>query len=292
MSNTATPPSFGQRIINLIRFLLRLTLILLLAVGLGGAIYYATTIAIPTVYQQYVQPVEENTQRLADLEARQTQDMETLRKNLETLQERLTAAEILNDVQQQNLTALQDQLGTLEALQSAQSAHADSEIAALQKQLDTLTQSLDALNQGLTTLNQQVATIAEAQSADAASLAEVEFRLQELMLMEHLTRARLFLAQGNLAQAELNARNALEVYSELLPLAPTERLDALTRGKVYLEAALQFLPEDLLQAGDQLEAAWQLLTTGRLAPTATPTPSQTPTPTSTPTPAPSATPEA
>src|SRR3990172_7712868 len=47
------------------RFLLRLLFVLMVGLGLGLAVYFG----VPAVYRKYVEPVQANTERLAEVEA-------------------------------------------------------------------------------------------------------------------------------------------------------------------------------------------------------------------------------
>src|SRR3989304_3429364 len=56
------PATFAARVA---RFLLRLLFLLVVGLGLGLAVYFG----VPAVYRKYVEPVQANTERLAEVEA-------------------------------------------------------------------------------------------------------------------------------------------------------------------------------------------------------------------------------
>jgi len=268
MSAEKTTPSFGQRMLSFVRFVVRLLFVLVLAVSLGAGIYYTATTGIPWLYQRYVQPVEDHTLRLDDLEARQAQESELLGTRIESLQERLTALEVQNDSDKKIISGLESQLATAENIQGSQAAaiatlaplpatlaDTQSDLAALQTALDDLAAAVEAYDQRITSLG-------EGDQEESTMLINLQRELQLLRGMEFLTRARLFLAQGNLGQAEANIRAGLEALTTLGAESPDHQKTALEQINVYLVEALLALPDSPVGAADQLEGAWALLIHG------------------------------
>jgi len=70
MEPASPQPSFGERLasafVQFVRALVRLLLLVMLAVILGAAAYFG----VPLLYRTYVQPVEDNSARIAELETR------------------------------------------------------------------------------------------------------------------------------------------------------------------------------------------------------------------------------
>ncbi len=283
MSTPGSTPAFGQWMIGFIGFLMRLLLVLILAVGLGAGIYYATVTGVPWLYQRYVQPVEDNTLRLDDLEARQVQELELLSTRIEALQERLTDLEIQDDSDQETIRRLETQLATVESVQATQAAalatleplptaltQTQSGLEALQTALDDLTTTVDAYDQ-------QIQSLGEGDQEESLLLVSLHEELQLLRSMEFLTRARFFLSQGNLGEAEANIQAGLEVLTTLGAEVPDHQKSALERITAHLGEALRVLPDSPVGAADQLEGAWSLLVQGLPeepldTPTLTPTP--------------------
>jgi predicted nucleic acid-binding Zn-ribbon protein len=176
-----------------IGFILRLVLVLVLAVGLGAAIYFGVVYGSKALYRQYVRPVRENTSRLNTVETMRELDYEALAGRLERLQERLDALEVEDDTHEETFDSLETQLeaaeSALEAVQDAQAtaetsledvraaqATAEAHQSAMQGTLDELTASLSALERIESELETLAAGWTETQEAlgtleaDAADL--------------------------------------------------------------------------------------------------------------------------
>ena len=268
MSAEKTPPSFGQRMLSFIRFVVRLLFVLILAIGLGAGIYYTAVTGIPWLYQRYVQPVEDHSLRLDDLEARQAQEAEVLGTRIESLQERLTALEVLHDSDKETISNLESRLAAAESTQGTQAAAIaslaplPSALADTQADLAALQAALDDLAATVEVYDQRIISLGEGDQEESALLIHLKAELQLLRGMEFLTRARLFLSQGNLAQAEANIGAGLEALTTLEAEAPDYQKTALEQINVYLAEALLALPVSPVGAADQLEGAWALLIDG------------------------------
>jgi len=255
MSTDQPSRTFGQKLGRFFGFLLRLFFVLLVAIGLGFGIYYAAGRAIPELYKRYIQPVEDNTLRLDDLEIRQAQELTLLNERISTLQSRLTDLEIQRDKDRQIITALETQTLLSQNAQSTQSAVIEEQqtnLNEMQSALDLLSQEIAATNLKVDTLN------SEAQNTNQ-ELATLQAEIQILQTMDYVTRARLFLSQDNLAQSEMNILASLESLERLQEQVSDEQSASLEQISVYLETALNVLPKAPLTAADQLERAWQLL---------------------------------
>ena len=90
MSSDNTSPTFGELMGNFLRFMLRLLFILVIAIGLGVAIYFGAAYGFPELYRRYVQPVEDNSMRLENIESAQKQDIQQLNERIEAISSRLT----------------------------------------------------------------------------------------------------------------------------------------------------------------------------------------------------------
>lgn len=291
MSTDHSDPSFGDQIRAFFRFILRLIFVLVLAIGLGIGVYYGATYAIPELYRRYIQPVEDNTLRLNDLEASQAQEIQQLTERIEALNTRLTELEAENDTNNETISILQSSLATAESQQASQAdliatlEPAVSDFAETQSELEAIQTTLDALSESVDEYSQQVSNINADDQAWQDLLAEMQLELELLRAMEFLTRGRLFLSDGNLTQAEENIQAGLEILSVMAAEVPNHQQETLSNIITYLERALEELPKSEVKAADQLEGAWQLLVLG-LPSNPDATESETPalTPTLTPTP--------
>ena len=265
MNTQITPPPKKNSVLGFIRFVVRFLFVLILAIGLGVGIYYLAVSGIPWLYQRYVQPVEDNTLRLDDLEARQDQEMELLTSRLDSMQQRLTDLEIQSDAFKERIRDLELQLTTARELQDAQ-AESIAKLAALPAIFEETQADLEALQGALAelaistgNLEQQITSLSEAEQEPSSGLVKLKNEIQLLQCMQVLTRARLFLSQGNLESAETNIKDGLEVLTILRGQMPDNQKPALEQVNEYLGEALQALPDSPVQAADQLDGAWSLL---------------------------------
>jgi len=290
MSTNNQSNSFWRGLVTILRFLIRLMFVIVLAVGLGVGIYYAFAYALPALQRRYIQPVEENTERLDQLEAQQEQRGELLG----TYQARLADLETQNDShkatitmlqgwQADNSTALATQsiaLATLQPLPET-ALTLDAASAAMQSELETIAADVKANQDELKALGVEDEDRTE-------RIAQIERDLEILEVMGFLTRARLYLSQGNFEQAEANIEAGLDVLAALDVAESPEQEDDYAQAIAQLEEALEALPDNPVTATDRVDGAWQLLTQEAEAestvvtPTRTTTPQASATPTQTP----------
>ncbi|MBC8331453.1 MAG: hypothetical protein H8E28_05685 [Anaerolineae bacterium] len=298
MTSNHSAPTFSQRMINLIRFIVRLLFTLILAIGLGLAVYYAAAYGVPALRMRYIQPVEENTQRLNDLEAQQRQTLEALTQQIESLRTRLTELEIQHDDAKTQLAQLESALSAAESIQATQSAalaELDSLPEALtdtQAKLVDVLNALEVLSAGLDGLALQLESMQTDGIGEQALLSEIQSELNILRLLEALTRGRLFISQGNYVQAEVSIWAGLAAIDSISASAPDYQRTALTQVSELLQNALEQLAVSPLRAADQLDGAWQIIQGGLPAkPSATPEAESTPEAGTSPALSPTATPE-
>lgn len=290
MITDKSKPSFGQRIITFIRFILRLLFVLVLAVGLGVGIYFGAAYGIPELYRRYVQPVEDNTLRLDDMEARQTQDVQQIDEYIETLQDRLTILEIQSDTDKDNIADLESQLATAISVQATQSLALatlepfPSAFSDSQADIEAIQTALDDFSNTVEENSQQVESLSADDQWRSNVIINMQHDLQIIRTMEFLTRARLYLSQGNLEQGEANIQAGLDIIIALMVDVPAYQKETLFQISNYLNDAIESLPENPVRTADQMEGAWQFLIQG--LPASEPSTTVTPTLTATPTPTP------
>lgn len=288
-SPSSPSPSSGDRfwrgLVAVIRFVVRLLLVLLLAVLLGAGVYFG----LPALYRRYVQPIETNLARLDDAQARQEQTDQQLRQRLDDLQRRLEALELQNDTQKQSLDEIQTSLSGLEkTAQSDQEKQILTRLGEVESALQAANANLDQLRNDLAGVNQAQAqnSLLVQDLARKAETGSLETELQLLKAMELLTRSRLSLVENNAGEAEQDVRAARQLLADLGGEVPEYQVEALSSIIARLDQALTDLPARPVLAADNLEIAWQLLRSG-LPGEPTPEPTLTPgTPTGTPTPGP------
>lgn len=252
--------TFGQIVRRFVLAVLRLIIIVAVIGGCGALIFYGA----PFLYDNFIQPVEQNASQMNDIALRQSQ----LEFQIMDLQTRLATLEAGQTSQSDSLAEIAAGIRTLEADQTAQS----ESLAALDARLQTL------------------------EGADAErneSLADLTYQTNLLQAMELLSRARLFLYQSNFGLARSDVGAARDILAEMQAAAPESKQKDLTEAIFRLDLALKNLPDFPVAASDDLDIAWQILIEGYpVAPTATLTPFPTstaaplPATTGTPTPTP------
>lgn len=288
-SPSPTSPSFGRRLLlafgKLTKFTLRLILVIVIGVLLGGGIYWAASYGVSLVNRRIFQPINEHTRWLADLETRHTQDYgrlnertQALQEQTQALQEQIDELERQGDATREALDALQTRLTTSEALlgeiQTALDA-AQASLDALEDQQATLGPDLTKLQTTLKKLETTVGDLTEATALissdvealsvtvkDEAPLIGVRTDVQLLKAMELLTRARVQLAQDNFGAATTEVQEARSVLLALSATVPAEQQSALAAIVQRLDLGLANLPNAPRLANDDFEIAWQLLRQG------------------------------
>ncbi len=310
MSTVDDNQSFGDRLygafLAFLKAFVRLILILLVALVIGAVIYFG----VPQLYSTYVQPVQENTRAISDIQARQDLDKEQVNGRLEVLQERLDSLEVQNDEAKQVISSLQAELqaslAELESLQAAQEdtlADTAGQVADLEAALKAVGSSIDRLDAALAdiaesaeTNQEDLALLSEAFSATGNPINTLRRELQLVKAMELITRSRVSLGQSNFGLVEQDIQLARDLLVDLQPLVFDYQQEAVLAIVSRLELALDNLPDDPDLVDADLESAWELLVAGLPAEApvegesldagvaSTPAPEATPTPVATPTP--------
>jgi len=245
-----TGPTLGQRVRWFFGFLLRLILTLIVL----GILAMGLSYIMPLIYQKYIQPVQDNTAQLSEL-------------NNHLAQEEIAIAGLQTD---------------LEAAQTSQ-AQLEQSLSDLEGRMKKTEEQIAAHTQSLAALEQMQSTL---QAQTDATDAEVARQIKLMKSMELLSRARLYLYQSNFGLARQDAQTARDLLAEVQPTAPADFADDLAEVIHRLDLALANLPAFPVAASDDLDIAWQILLGGLPQPQATPV-SATPVPaegTATPTP--------
>lgn len=299
MSLDSSPePSFGERLagafIQFVRALVRLLLLVMLAAVLGGAAYFG----VPFLYRTYVQPVEDNSARIAALEARLDVLEAQVSQQHSDATSRLNTLETHADQADITLEDLQARVAAAEsALQDTQGAQEDllQQLDGLQQQLDALGAALDDLGQVVADNQQAIGELDARWTALDTPVAALRREVAFSRVMIRLTRARIFLAHNNFGLAAEEVATAIGDLEALRPAVAAYQQEAFQTILDRLAQAQANLPAQPVLAAEDLEAAWQMLNAGLPAEpplaeatiTATPPTAETPTPEVTPTPTPS-----
>jgi chromosome segregation ATPase len=224
-----------------VRFLAKLGLVVLAGIGLGIAAYYG----FPAVYSGFVQPVQINTQRIAEVETSLESELDASFDRLEALDARLAGVET-------ELAAGVEALGSVQAdLQGLQDSLGVDQgdvqrVRALETRLADLASELEAAQTRLTSIEESV----EESRPPVEALNE---RIQLLRAMELVLRARLALADNNPGLAGQDLRRARGVLASAT--APQDWAPIVDR----LDMALSNLNTAPLVAVQDVEAAWYLM---------------------------------
>jgi hypothetical protein len=249
--------SFGR----IFGFIFRLILTLAILAGVAAAIYFGT----PYVYQQYIQPVKNNTARLSALEKQQAADIAQATGQIAELEARIAQLE-----------------GSMQTVEAAIQTHTDElvRLNQLEADLKALTEMVDA----------------QVVSPDSP-FAEAQRQIAQLKILTLLSRSRLFLSQSNFGSARQDVSAARDLLAALQPTLPDYQQPAGQAILTRLDLALGNLPDFPVIAVGDVDIAWQLMLMGfpteaqadAVTPTTTLVPEitpMTPFPTSTPTPLP------
>lgn len=229
--------TFAMRVI---RFLVRILFILILGTGLGLAAYFG----LPALYRQYIEPVQVNTERITDLEQQLARMQANAEQDRQEWTGRLADIEARQASQAETLSALQADL--------AQQQRGLEALSGVPDRLDALAVSLDETSTTVATLE------ASLSSADAP-VQRLGRLLQIVRAMELLTRARLWLTQNNLGLAADDITSARSLLSDTATAAPESETGSITAIIERLDLALQDLQTAPIVAADDIEIAWRLL---------------------------------
>jgi DNA-binding Lrp family transcriptional regulator len=296
MNNSQVTPQQPGFFSRLLRFLNRLLLAVLLGGLLGAALFYG----VPALYRQFIQPVQDHTLQIQDLQARQDNIETQVGERIATLTARLETVELQSDANKAAISELE----TLQMLQSTSQARLDilqtsaanqqSSLSTLEVNLQSVQNSTDstltAINLSLDSLDQRIADLESAQSVNV-SVSEMRQQIQILRAMQLLLRTEFYLSQDNYGLAVQDIQTAIDVVRDLSTSLSADEVETAIEVVGYLESALSDLPALPVIASNKLSTSWQILLIYLQKPVATPTPTPTAssnagsTPTNTPVPA-------
>jgi hypothetical protein len=246
----ATPsPSFlsrlGKAFVWLIRFLLRLLVVLALGAAVGAGLYFGGMFA----YQQFLEPVPVHGIRLDILEGRQDQISERFTQRQEDLQLRVDELEAQSDTRTLALDSLRERLGELEASQADAAARLD-EVFVQVGQLQTTLEEAQAARD---TIQAAVEAIQAAQETGQADLEALGVDLERLQAGLTSSEQALETLGDELAAMQAGA-------ADLVAQVETYGLDVIAlREELSGEKSPTVLLQEL-----QLVKAMELLTRARL----------------------------
>ena len=275
-------PSFGERMstafLNVMRFLARLLLILIVLGLIAGAVYWA----VPYAYKHYVQPLQDVRAQVDALQQESTARAEQVNQRLATLQDDLAALQ-----SQQAILAnqLEDQQSQWEILQNRINA-LEQQNKALATRLDKLEDQMAASQDDVAAIQDSAEALQQAWAAWTPQLENAQQQMGILRAMNSLLRARLLIGQANYGLAAEELQHTQGILANLQDNGILDT-DALTQAAEQVKLASEALPDSSKAALQNVEAAWTLLNdlfpvtdeaSSETVPEASPTPTPTPSP--------------
>jgi len=226
---------------------LRVLLVVLIGAGLGIGAYWG----LPAVYRDFIAPVQQNTQQLEQSQA----ELADLRaaQHVASATQLTQLADIQGEIARQGeaLSALQADVGNLQAIQPT--------LAAGVRSLARLDSDLADLQAAATQTAGQIEALGVAARTPNPTVQAVDQRLEILRLMQLVSQARLSLAEGNLGQANTDLESAKAALSDLTARADEGHQAAFEDVGTRLDLAQQEVKANPSVAADDLDIAWQLL---------------------------------
>jgi len=234
--------SFGKRFL---RFLLRLFVVVIIGVALGIGAYYG----LPALYRDFIEPIQSNSDRIAALEESVARVQVDFREKNAMIVSDLAGVEGELAQQREDLSELTvGEEGLVSRVTDIEQAMEENEL--LSNRIDDLEESQRALVVRFDALEESIGD-------REIPYERLATQLQLLRVMELVTRARLWMMQGNLGEASEDitfAKDVLEALEidgrdEETLILIVDRLD-----QVLLEISL-----NPIIAADDLEIVWQYL---------------------------------
>lgn len=277
-----TRPSFGKRLLlavkNIIIFLFKLLLTLIILGAIGAAIYFG----VPVLVEEYLmRDVRTNQLAIETLNTEISQNADLVNEHLGELQARIDALEIQNDTQKQNIDDLNSQLTIAEEILALQAANQES-IDSLSNLLDEYRTALSEFNadledqgKAISSIESEITTLEEsitingsgiealnAAIEDQDSLTMLRHQLELLKVMELITRARVSLGQENIGLGREDLQLANELLNNLSTAVSANQAVYLSDIILRIDLASKNLAGAPGLVDKDLEVAWQSLVAG------------------------------
>ncbi len=239
-----TGSPFLRAIGSVFRVLLRLLFILILGVLIGGALYFGA----PWVYTTLVEPVQQNTARLAALEQRVAQEQARLQDENRALQERIAALETKVDAQRADADVqaqgAEDVAGQVQQL--------DLRIAQAEEGLES---QQDAAQVTRSYLDSAINDLSERTDGVVERTEGLEGRLALLQTAQDLVKVRLLLLEDNSRNARDTLTLAMGHLDQAMALMP-ERAETLTELRSRMAGLQRLIEERSFRVTPELESLW------------------------------------
>jgi archaellum component FlaC len=254
MENSTFDDDSPSGLYRVMQVLLRLLVVVIVGVGLGAGAYFG----VPALYREFIEPVQENTRRVTDLEAALTLEQDQSRREAAQAGERLDALEAQLELIGDGLAGLQDEVENLQTI--------TSDITQGLEDLQDLPDGVEGLTAAMQVLTVRLESVESGLSGIEIPAQRIERQMELLRVMTLLTRARLWLVQDNLGLADEDVQMARDILATLVDEAVEE--DSLQIQPIVerLDMALEDIRTSPVVAADELEIAWKLLVSASGAP--------------------------
>ena len=255
---TQTGSPFWRAVGKFFKFLLYLTMVIVLGALVGAGLYYG----VPWVYHSLVQPVQNNTMEIASLKQKLDQGQARVVEELQTFQARIVILETERAQLQEDVTVQAQELQTQAAALQAQA----EALQAAGARVQDLEQQATQVEQDLTSQQEAVAALGKAfememyvvagQGVDARlQLDGLEGRLSLIQTAQDLLKVRLLLLEENPRAAQDTVLLAVE-HLERAAAASPELADTLAPLQERMAALEGLIKEDSFRVGPELESLW------------------------------------
>ncbi len=255
---TQTGSPFWRAVGKFFKFLLYLTVVIVLGVLVGAGLHYGG----PWVYHSLVQPVQDHTTQIASLKQELAQNQARVGEELQTFQARIVTLETERTQLQEDMTVQAQEMQTqAEALQAQAEAlqAADARVQDLEQQVTQVEQDLTSQQEAVVTLGkvfEMEIDAAAGRGEDALlQLDGLEGRLALIQTAQDLLKVRLLLLEENPRVAQDTVRLAVE-HLERAAAASPELADTLAPLQERMAALEGLIKEDSFRVGPELESLW------------------------------------
>jgi archaellum component FlaC len=239
-----------------LRGLVRLILVLLVGVVIGGFFYFLGTY----LYQQVVIPTQQNTYALNNLNTRIENQWGLLNDQ--------------NAVQDKRIIGIENQLiDTDKSIDELNLSFADlsEKIATFEDLQNELVKRLDKAESSITKVEKKQEVIINDQKTLQTTLENQDneqllnpllLEIQTIKSLQHINRSRLYLIQNNYGLTKNELQQARYLLDTMLKIATIDQQDVILMWSARLDIAIDHLPGNPVLASEDLETIWSMLANG------------------------------
>lgn len=237
----------GRAIRGFFRFLVRFLFVLVVGVLIGAGLY----VGVPRAYRSLVQPVQQNTARLAALEQRLGQELTRLQEQNRAFEKRIATVEgEMTTLKEESAVQAQQIAGALEQIQQL-----ESRVTQAEGDLETQQKAVEAAR---SELNREITDLSEQTDQVTGQTQALEGRLALLQTAQGLLKVRVLLLEGNTQDARDTLTLATAHVERATALMP-EQAQTLTALRERMVGLDQLIASNSFRVGPELESLWASL---------------------------------